>query len=92
VVEYTYGARSDVTRSTSPREVLPVLYGLAGVPVPTPDPGDGYPGYPLAVDAWPALPWFFVAWPLLIALTWWLSRRPPHVKFASTKETTHDNL
>jgi ABC-2 type transport system permease protein len=81
-----------VTRSTSPREVLPLLYGLAHVPVPQPDPGDGYPGYPLAVDAWSALPWFFVAWPLLIALTWWLSRRPPRLKFASTKETTHDHL
>jgi ABC-2 type transport system permease protein len=91
-VEYTYGARSDVTPSTSPREVLPVLYGLAGVPVPPPDPGDGYPGYPLTADAWYALPWFLVAWPLLIALTWWLSRRPPHLKFAFTKETSHDHL
>jgi ABC-2 type transport system permease protein len=90
-VEYTYGARSDVTRSTSPREVLPLLYGLARMPVPTPDPGDGYPGYPLAVDALPALPWFFVALPLLIALAWWVSRLPPHVKFASTKETPHDH-
>ena len=54
-----YGARSDVTRSTSPREVLPLLYGLARVPVPTPSPGTT-----TAATRWwstlgPALLWFF---------------------------------
>jgi len=28
-IEYVYGNRSDVSRSTSPREILPLLYALA---------------------------------------------------------------
>ncbi len=32
-VEYAYGARTAANRSTSPREVLPLLYDLAQVPV-----------------------------------------------------------
>src|SRR3981081_2871725 len=78
-VEYTYGTRSDVTRSTSPREVLPMLYGLAGVPRPRPAPGDAVPVHPLAADARSALAWFLVALPLLIVLAWWISRRAPHL-------------
>ena len=87
-IEFSYGARADVTRSTSPREILPLLYGLAQVPVPQPDPGGGYPGYPLVADARLTLPFFFGALPLLIALAWWLSRRPPQRVFAFSKETS----
>src|SRR6202048_83118 len=46
-VEYTYGGRSDISRSTSPGEILPLLYGLAGVNPPAPAPGGDYTGYPL---------------------------------------------
>src|SRR4029453_7575307 len=46
-VEYDYGGRTDLSRSTSPREILPLLYVLAGVPPPAPAPGGGgIPGYP----------------------------------------------
>jgi len=76
-VDYAYGMRSDTSRSTSPREILPLLYGLAGVPRPKPIPGADYPGYPLTADAVLVLPWFFGALPLLICLAWWWSRRPP---------------
>jgi ABC-2 type transport system permease protein len=89
-IEFSYGARADVTRSTSPREILPLLYGLAQVPVPQPDPGGGYPGYPLVADARLTLPFFFGALPLLIALAWWLSRRPPQRVFAFSRETSND--
>jgi len=89
-IEFTYGTRADVTRSTSPREILPLLYGLAQVPVPQPDPGGGYPGYPLVADAQVTLPFFFAVLPLLIASAWWLSRRPPRQAFAFTTETTND--
>jgi ABC-2 type transport system permease protein len=89
-IEFTYGTRADVTRSTSPREILPLLYALAQVPVPQPDPGGGYPGYPLVADAQATLPFFFGALPLLIAPAWWLSRRPPRRAFAFTTETTND--
>jgi ABC-2 type transport system permease protein len=76
-VEYTYGARSDVSRSTSPREILPMLYGLAGVSPPAPAPGNDYPGYPLVAGRRVALLWFFAGLPLCITLAWWWNRRLP---------------
>jgi ABC-2 type transport system permease protein len=76
-VEYTYGGRSDVSRSTSPREILPMLYGLAGVSPPAPAPGSDYPGYPLVAGSRVALLWFFFGLPICIALAWWWSRRLP---------------
>jgi ABC-type transport system involved in multi-copper enzyme maturation permease subunit len=76
-IEYSYGGRTAKTRSTSHREALPLLYGLAGMPIPTSVPGEDYPGYPLVSDGALALPWFLVALPLLIIACWWLSRRPP---------------
>jgi ABC-2 type transport system permease protein len=79
-IEYVYGGRSDVSRSTSPREILPLLYALAGTQPPAPAPGAEYPGYPLVANADAALLWFFCGLPLLIALAWWRSRQPPTVK------------
>jgi ABC-2 type transport system permease protein len=78
-IEYSYGGRSDKSRSTSHREVLPLLYALAGRPVPTPVAGEEYPGYPLLANASPALAWFLGGLPLLIVIAWWLSRRPPQI-------------
>jgi ABC-2 type transport system permease protein len=80
-IEYVYGGRSDVSRSTSPREILPLLYALAGTKPPAPMPGAEYPGYPLVANADATLLWFFGGLPLLIALAWWRSRRPHQVKF-----------
>jgi ABC-2 type transport system permease protein len=76
-VEYIYGGRSDISRSTSPREILPMLYGLAEVSPPAPVQGSDYPGYPLVAIGQVALPWFFFGLPLCIALAWWWSRRLP---------------
>jgi ABC-2 type transport system permease protein len=78
-IEYVYGNRSDVSRSTSPREILPLLYALAGTQPPTPASSDEFPGYPLMANGDATLPWFFGGLPLLIALAWWLSRRPPPI-------------
>jgi ABC-type transport system involved in multi-copper enzyme maturation permease subunit len=79
-IEYSYGGHSAKSRSTSHREALPLIYGLAGVPVPAPQPGEDYPGYPLVADGWIALPWFFLALPLLIAIAWWWwSHRVPRI-------------
>lgn len=80
-IEYTYDSRTDVSRSTSPREILPLIYGLAGVSRPSPIAGGEYPGYPLIADANAALLWFCGALPLLIALGWWWSRRPRRTDF-----------
>ena len=85
-VEYTYGGRSDISRSTSPREVLPLLYGLAGVSRPASCPGGDYPGYPLVAQGEVALLWFFGGLPLCIALVWWRSRRLPINYHKLTKE------
>lgn len=78
-VEYVYDNRSDISRSTSPREILPLIYGLAGVSQPSPTPGSEYPGYPLVASASTSSLWFFGALPLLIAACWWWSRRPPRL-------------
>jgi ABC-2 type transport system permease protein len=78
-VEYDYAGRIDKSRSTSHREILPLLYGLAGVPIPTPVAGEDYPGYPLVANAALVLPWFLAVLPLLIALAWWSSRRAPRI-------------
>src|SRR5215813_4377615 len=78
-IEYSYGGRSDKSRSTSHREVLPLIYALAGRPIPEPIPGQDYPGYPLLADGSPALAWFLGALPLLIVIAWWWSRRPPQI-------------
>jgi ABC-2 type transport system permease protein len=78
-VEYAYGVRTATSRSTSPREIVPLLYGLAQVPVPTATAADEYPGYPCVADAQAALLWFCGGLPLVIGLTWWWTRRPPRI-------------
>ena len=92
-IEYAYGNRSDISRSTSPREVLPLLYALAGKEPPKPAEGTDYPGYPLVASADATLPWFFGGLPLLIALAWWWSRQPPSThRSPFMKETYHEHL
>ncbi|WP_407157207.1 ABC transporter permease subunit [Bradyrhizobium sp. STM 3557] len=76
-IEYVYGDRTDVSRSTSPREILPLLYALAGTQPPEPVVGDEYIGYPLVASADPTLLWFFGGLPLLIVLAWRHIRRLP---------------
>jgi hypothetical protein len=85
-IEYSYAGKSVKTRSTSHREALPLLYGLAGRPIPTPLPGDDYPGYPLVGDGALALPWFLGVLPLLIVAAWWWSRRPPRIPAELSKQ------
>jgi len=85
-VEYIYGGRSDISRSTSPREILPLLYGLAGVSPPSTAPGTDYPGYPLVARGEVALLWFFCGLPLCIFFAWWRSRRLPTNHSTLTKE------
>jgi len=78
-VEYAYGARGATSRSTSPREILPLLYDLAQVAVPTATATGEYPGYPCVANAQAALLWFCGGLPLVILLTWWWTRRPPRL-------------
>jgi hypothetical protein len=85
-VEYSYGGRMDKSRSTSPREILPLLYALAGEPIPTPVAGEEYPGYPLVASGSPTLIWFLGGLPLMIVLAWWWSRRPPRITAQLVKD------
>ena len=87
-IDYDYGGRSATSRSTSLREILPLLYGLGETPPPTQMSDDDYPGYPLVADGQIALLWFFGGLPLVIVWAWWLARRPPRiVSRSATKET-----
>jgi ABC-2 family transporter len=76
-IEYRYGTHQDTSRSTSPREILPLIYGLASVSPPVPIPSAEFPGYPLTTDGAFALLWFLAVLPILIILAWWRSRRLP---------------
>jgi hypothetical protein len=87
-IEIVYGARSDITRSTSPREILPIIYGLASGAPPAPISGGEYPGYPLIINGASALVWFLCGLPLLIAILWWWSRRPPSTHRFMLKEVS----
>jgi ABC-2 family transporter len=78
-VEYVYAGRAATSRSTSHREILPLLYNLAGIAPPPTVPGDDYAGYPLVANADAMLLWFFGALPLSIAIAWWWSRRSPPI-------------
>ena len=77
----TYHGKSATTRSTGAGEILPILYELAGVGLPTAGvPGPDEPGYPLVADASNAAVWFYGVQPLAFAVVWWLAvanRRMP---------------
>jgi hypothetical protein len=89
-VEYAYGARTATSRSTSPGEILPLLYGLAPMPAPTAIAADAYPGYRCVANAQAALFWFCGGLPLVIVLTWWWTRRPPRLDSSlCMQEVTH---
>jgi len=86
-IEYVYGNRSDSSRSTSPREILPLLYALAGTSPPAPVPAaEEYSGYPLVASADATLVWFLGGLPLLIVFAWWWSRRPPPIRLSRIYE------
>jgi hypothetical protein len=78
-IKYSYAGRSDKSRSTSPREIVPLIYALAARPSPAPVAGEEYPGYPLLANGSPALAWFLGGLPVLIVVAWWWSRRPPQI-------------
>src|SRR4030095_7744384 len=56
-IEYSYAGRLDRSRSTSPREIVPLIYALAGRPIPAPIAGQAYPGYPLLADTCVSRAW-----------------------------------
>jgi hypothetical protein len=78
-VWYAMGDRKVMSKSTTVPIVLEEIYNLAGVTPPArpeqPTEED-YPGYPLAARPQGASWIFYAAWPVIMALAWWLIRRP----------------
>ena len=76
LIVYEYAGQREESRSTSEREILTILHGLAGQSV-SPDQLPDYPGYPLVADASRMGLIFYLVLPVLFAGGAWLSRRPP---------------
>jgi ABC-2 type transport system permease protein len=72
---YELGGQKAVERSTIEEVVLDQIYTLASVAPPERSIDDGFSGYPLSVQPKYAAAIFYFIWPLLVILTWWLSRR-----------------
>jgi ABC-type transport system involved in multi-copper enzyme maturation permease subunit len=76
-IEYSYAGRSARSRSTSEREILPLIYSLAKVEAPATSPTADYPGYPTVANAYASLPVFLGLLPILILGSWlWVNRTP----------------
>jgi hypothetical protein len=73
-VFYEYAGRKEQSRSTNPKEVLPLIFGLARLPVPE-EQDWNFAGHPLVVDAYPSGIWFYCVLPLLFASALWFTHR-----------------
>ena len=72
-VIYESGPRRAESTSTSPEEVLPLLWNLAGLPPPAADDPAAYRGYPLVVNSSRAAELaFYALWPALSLVCWLL--------------------
>ena len=71
---YELGGHKIVDRSTIEEVVLEQIYKLAGVNVPERASDDAFPGYPLATQPKHAAVIFYIVWPLLVCVAWWVSR------------------
>ena len=79
-VVYAYGGGEAWSSSTSPQEILPLIYQLAGVAPPSERLADpDYPGHPFAVaNLRPVALWFYGVLPCATAIVWLgHSRRRP---------------
>lgn len=70
LISYRYDGREATSRSTSPEEVLPLIYELAGVAPPASATGPDYPGYPFVATVRPAMIWFYFVLPLTVLVLW----------------------
>ncbi len=59
-----------MSRSTSEDEVLPLIFGLAGVRVPMPKNSADYPGYPNIADTRSATFVFYFVLPAAVLVSW----------------------
>ncbi len=76
LIVYEIGARRAESRSTSPEEVLPLLWNLAAIAPPGSDTEAAYPGYPLVVkSSGRAELLFYIFWPACSFGGWFLFSR-----------------
>lgn len=82
LIFYRYAGKTAESRSTGPEEVLPLLFQLAGFPIPS-DETPSYPGFPLVADIGSLSIFFYGVLPLLFAGLTWIARRPgrSHIQF-----------
>ena len=74
LIVYQLGTRRVESRSTSPEEVLPLLWNLAAVTPPVVEEQTVYPGYPLAVRSPRAAELvFYFFWPAFCFAGWFLN-------------------
>jgi hypothetical protein len=73
-VFYEYAGRQEQSRSTNPKEVLPLIFGLARLPIPE-DKDWTFAGHPLVADAYLSGVWFYCVLPLLFASALWFTHR-----------------
>ena len=72
---YEMRGQKIMDRSTIEQVVLEQVYKLAAISPPQVSGGDDFPGYPLAARPTGATWTFYLIWPLLTILSWWLIRR-----------------
>jgi ABC-type transport system involved in multi-copper enzyme maturation permease subunit len=81
---YEMRGQKVMDRSTIEQVVLERIYKLASIDPPAPGQELVFPGYPLAAHATWAAEVFYVVWPLLTILTWWLIRRKGNGSYESS--------
>jgi hypothetical protein len=72
---YELGGQKAVEPSTIEEVVLDQIYKLANVSSPERSTDEGFAGYPLSTEPKFANAIFYLFWPLLVILGWWLLRR-----------------
>ena len=72
---YELGGQKAVEPSTIEEVVLDQIYKLANVSSPERAADEGFAGYPLSTEPKFANAIFYLFWPLLVMLGWWLLRR-----------------
>jgi ABC-2 type transport system permease protein len=75
LVVYRYAGKQAESRSTGEGEVLPLIYGLAGIERKSIADRAPYPGHPLQARTDLAQVWFYFLLPLLVVAGWVLVHR-----------------
>ena len=70
---YEINGQKSMDRSTIEEVVLDQIYALSNINVPERQQSD-FPGYPLSVQPAHAAILFYLAWPLLVVVFWWVFR------------------